>query len=476
MNARTLLSLLLALSAAWAACGQDGQAEPESEAVEASQELGADDLSRQLFERAHEFTDRLFLKPINVVGAKWTAINDRIELKTGLRIGFAYTVLFQTTTSRVKEYDPPPLGFFRDASPREIVQAVRRYRDEGSTRSATAGDMDFVGRWHLLGDKEAGNTGYLGFNMEWRHKFSSSAPADLSTPIGSLWNTTVGFNEQEFIMTQFWWEQKFFGGKFIARLGKIDQADFFHTGRFMSSNLFFQNAALTDNPAIAFPDNGGGFNLRWAINERFYLRAGYGDANGRRSENDFSEVFDIDEFFTAVEFGYTPVFEGCGRGNYRFTFWHTESDSGSDAPDGDGFAMALDQEFGERFVPFLRYSISSGGGTDVKQLLTVGTGIQAPFGREDDLLGVGFAWGQPYYDSFSDAPRLLRLIRAVHSGLFEWPNQHALRDQYVAEVFYRLQESSLVQITPSFQVIYNPSRNPNQDVVGVLSLRFRVAF
>ena len=63
---------------------------------------------------------------------------------------------------------------------------------------------------------------------------------------------------------------------------------------------------------------------------------------------------------------------------------------------------------------------------------------------------VGFAWGQP-------ADRLLR-------------------DQYVGESFYRIQLTPKMRLTAGYQVIIDPSESPEEDLVGVMSLRLRVAF
>ncbi len=90
------------------------------------------------------------------------------------------------------------------------------------------------------------------------------------------------------------------------------------------------------------------------------------------------------------------------------------------------------------------------GGTDVRHILSGGVAIKDPFGTTDDLLGVGAAWGEP--------------------------QDRALRDQYVTEVFYRIQFTPNIQLTPGFQVIINPSENPDDDLIGVFEVRFRLAF
>ena len=101
-------------------------------------------------------------------------------------------------------------------------------------------------------------------------------------------------------------------------------------------------------------------------------------------------------------------------------------------------------------MPWLRYSYADGGGTRVRQALAAGIGFEDPFGKPDDLAGIGLAWGQP--------------------------RDTKLRDQYVAEAFYRFHLTPYTHLTPDIQWIFNPSEAPNQDSILVLGLRLRTLF
>ena len=86
-----------------------------------------------------------------------------------------------------------------------------------------------------------------------------------------------------------------------------------------------------------------------------------------------------------------------------------------------------------------------------KQVISCGVGLDGPIGaRPDDLLGIGFGWGQP--------------------------EDRSLRDQYVTEIFYRVQLTPKIQVTPGYQVIFDPSLTEEEDVVGIFGLRLRVVF
>ena len=69
---------------------------------------------------------------------------------------------------------------------------------------------------------------------------------------------------------------------------------------------------------------------------------------------------------------------------------------------------------------------------------------------KSDVIGAGGAWGEP--------------------------SNSTLRDQFAAEFFYRLQVSPDNQFTLGYQVIFDPSNQPNDDVVGVFEVRWRITF
>ena len=65
-----------------------------------------------------------------------------------------------------------------------------------------------------------------------------------------------------------------------------------------------------------------------------------------------------------------------------------------------------------------------------------------------DLIGVAVNWGNPSDD--------------------------ALDDQYTGELFYRLQLSQNLAITPSVQLLIDPAINPDEDHVWIGGIRIRL--
>ncbi|MEW6747177.1 MAG: hypothetical protein AB1486_30955 [Planctomycetota bacterium] len=112
--------------------------------------------------------------------------------------------------------------------------------------------------------------------------------------------------------------------------------------------------------------------------------------------------------------------------------------------------MSCDQQVGPHLVPFLKYGLGTGNILGIEQMLSAGTGWQGDLLTVSDVWGVGVAWGRP-----ADGE---------------------LDDQYAAEVFYRLQVSPDNQWTFGYQLIFDPVSEPDDDVVGVFDVRWRIAF
>ena len=355
----------------------------------------------------------------------WESVSNEFKAATGLAVGVAYTTLYQRLTDK-KDGDKVPID-------------------------GAVGDLDIYGDWTLPG----GDRNWLvGSQAEMRHRiFTSAPPSELGKSAGSLWGTTSGFSTQDISLVELWWQQAWFDESLRYRIGEVDQANFFDVGTLSSANLFFSNAILSDNPAIAFPGNGLGAAVSYTHRDDWYLSIGIGDANGRKTKLDFNSFFEDKDYFTAVEVGWTPNIEGYGQGFYQITGWDTDgrkTNTRSEQSSGRGIALRLEQFLGEEFMFFGTYSRSSGGAKSVRQLATAGIGMLDILGYKDDIIGVAVSWGQP--------------------------EDRSLRDQYVAELFYRMQITDFFQVTPDIQVIVDPARNRDNQAIAVFGLRLRLDF
>jgi porin len=315
-------------------------------------------------------------------------------------------------------------------------------------REAGGGYTSLFGSWRLVGTPDARNNGYLNFKVDYQWQIGSEAPKALGGQIGSLWNTTKGMGETPVQISQLSWRQRFLNSLFVFDFGKLDPTNYYSTNVWSSDRQFFMNAAFSTAPAIAYPSNGFGANLRFNPASWLYLAAGFQNEHGNDSTSGFTRLGDMD-LFSAAEVGFTPRIPGMGVGNYRATLWNADPVPSESKQSDEGFALSIDQAITPQLVPFARYEYSETDLLKTRQLAAAGIGFHGHFFSEEDVCGVGFAWGQP--------------------------SKSNLRDQYVAEAFYRVQVSQTDQFSVGYQLILDPS-NSSEDAVGVLWLRFRILF
>lgn len=333
----------------------------------------------------------------------------------GLDLGAAYTALYQGATR-----DPRPSG---------------------------AGKFDLFGVWILL-DRGDDSLGFLGFEASSWQVYTPTSPANLGGAIGSLWPTADDFSRLSFSLTQLYWEQQLPGGKLAYRIGKLDQDDVFDNYRFKGVDFYFVNQAFSTNPSIALPGRGLGALAAYDLGDGGYVVAGVGDARARDSASGFSTLFEHGSVFTAGEIGWAGDVAGWGAGEAHVTVWNSPTIPGQQA--GWGIATTAEQAIGGNVVPFVRYSYGGGTATGIRQLATVGLGIDGFPPRADDVAGIAFAWGKP--------------------------TDPTARDQISGEVFYRVQLTPLLQVTPGYQVLIDPATDSTRDLVGIAQVRARVVF
>ena len=168
-------------------------------------------------------------------------------------------------------------------------------------------------------------------------------------------------------------------------------------------------------------------------------------------------MFDVGELFTIADLGWAPDFvEGLEPGvdftpsndDVHLTFWHSDRRKAIMRPEGWGVTASVQKGFG-KVVPFARYGYSKGGATPLKHLVNVGVGFDDVFGYAQDTIGIGLTWGDPSASN--------------------------LRDQYAAELFYRMQFTPYFALTPDIQLIAHPANDTSTDLLGLFSVRGRIA-
>jgi porin len=402
--------------------------EPATQPAEPAEELSAftltpppapESVDRDLADAKARPAGILRYGPVSLIDPVWKELDRRTE-EFGLSIGLAYTAVYQIASGGPGD------------------------------RDAAGGDIDFFGDWRLFGQKDDPTRGYVYFAAENRHEIITPIPpAALDTEIGSLWGTVNGFGEQHLALKELYWQQHFGGDRVIIRAGKLDAENYYNSNYWQSDSKYFMNQAFSSFPVRAFPSNGLGMNLTFTPGEQWYISTGLQDAQGKKTTAGFDTFFEDFNLFGALEVGFTPTFEGIGRGTYRFTAWYRDHGDSNGQPHDDGFTLSFDQRVGEHLIPFFRYGWGDGNINGIEHMISTGVGWQGNLVTESDVVGIGAAWGQP--------------------------SDQDLDDQYTAELFYRLQVSPDNQLTAGYQVIVEPTFDPDRDVVGVFELRWRVA-
>lgn len=351
---------------------------------------------------------------------RFIAATARLEDSTGLRLGFAYTTIFQQASG-----------------------------GPGRRRGAS-GDLDIMGAWTLIG-RGTPNTGQLIFSFEERHNIGPEPASNLRSVLGTLHPPTNGFNDRGAVVRDVYWIQRLLDGKIGFALGRGDTSDFFGGHRMQSLNNSFSNRSLAANTVIPSPGHGifAGFSVRPV--DEFYATVGTANSYGSTNINDMSYL-DESSFFSFGEFGYTPTIEGMGLGAYRVVLWHIDSrEERNVSPSDHGFSLIADQRFGERFQIFARYGYADDGRvTGIRQSGEIGMGLRGLLGSDDNMTGLAFAYSE---------------ARASGS-----------QDEKILECFHRWQLTRHTQFSVGVQGIFDPSNDPDTDSVAVFTTRFRIAF
>jgi hypothetical protein len=353
-------------------------------------------------------------RPFEFLARKSSELEDAI----GLKLGFAYTMLFQQASGGP------------------------------GNRSGAAGDIDLLARWTVLG-KGTKDTGQFVFASEYRFQIGSQPPSALGGQIGTLLGTTNSFTERTMVVKEAYWLQKLAEDHVRIGIGRADPENLVGGHRLQSANTAFFNKAFSTNPTIAYPGSGATAAIMVRPTDNFYIGGGAVNAYSRTTTMEIDELFEEWKLFTFGEIGYTPTIEGLGAGRYRVALWHIDEREKTDAPEDEGVSLILEQDFGPQWQAFARWAYADATVTNVRQVIEAGVGIKGLLGSPDNLTGLAFAWAEP---------------------------RNGDREEKVFEVFHRWQVTGQSQLTLGVETIFDPVNAPGDDVLGVFSARLRLSF
>jgi porin len=316
-----------------------------------------------------------------------------------------------------------------------------------------------------------------------------SESAGINDPsVASVFNVNGdGAPRRAIDITELWYEQMFLFGELRLRFGKMDlTGGFEHRNCPVSfdcsnfandENTQFLNGALINNPTIPFPDYGLGVAVHYDPDNFWYASAAVADAQADVRETGFRTTFcGEDYFFYIVETGITPLFgsaNGALAGAYRIGLWYDPqpkastdlAEAGESCRDDVGFYITCDQmitkenldpEDSQGLGVFFRYGNANSKRNDITNFWSLGFQYQGLLdGRDDDVLGVGFAHG-----TFSDK------ASATYTNDYE----------SAFEVYYSVQIAPWLVISPDFQYVTNPGGDGSISDAVVVGVRALMVF
>ena len=317
--------------------------------------------------------------------------------------------------------------------------------------TASGGILRAYGAWELV------ENGALVWKFEHRHKYGSLSPFDFSLgSLGYVGLQEAPFNDSKFRTQNFFWRQRFTGGRSSLVAGILDPTDFLDLYGLISPWLHFMNFAFsTGSATIGLPNDAAvGVGYATMLTDNYYLIASLTDSNGDPSHplQGFGNFFNDREYFKSLEVGWTSGQQAIYLDNYHITIWHKDRQEEANVAEGWGLNFSLARFLNDNFMPFLRGGYADDGGSLLQKSLSAGVGYKTE--AFDGLLGAGINWGEPNESTF----------------------QPGLDDQYAIEVFFRAPFLKKFAVTVDTQLIRNPALNPDANTIWMFNLRARGAF
>ncbi|HWB49993.1 MAG TPA: carbohydrate porin [Stellaceae bacterium] len=307
---------------------------------------------------------------------------------------------------------------------------------------------------------------------------------------------------------EFWYEQ-YIGDQWRLRLGQqaADQEFLVSTTAklFINSTFGWPSLPSIDLPAggPAYPLATPAVRLRFDPTDELAILAGVfnGNPTGAPFSSNDPQRFDPsgtafrigDGVLAIVEARYNPG-NTSDNGTYRLGAWFNSERFPSQrfasngvslaSPPSSGSPLLLDNDYsvygvidqpvytdkesGRNLNVFVRAMGAPGDRNLVNFYVDTGLAFQGPFGRKDDIVGLGFGYSQ-----IGSGARGLDADNAALT-----PGYPVRSREAVVELTYEIQVADWWQLQPDFQYIVAPSAIPGQRIgnAAVLGLRSSISF
>jgi len=301
---------------------------------------------------------------------------------------------------------------------------------------------------------------------------------------GALWQVQDDADgDRTIVIAQLWYEQELLKKKLWLKAGFLDFQTIFDHNKFSNSeDKQFMNQALDNNTLIPL-NIGLGLALTYKPCDWFSLVTGVGDPFGTSRKGGFSTAFhDQARYIWLTEPAFhvklpNPWGERTLDGNYRFGMIYDPRPRAQFVPAGTqaafrtqrgddyGFYASFDQQLylenekdDQGLGWFFRYAYRHGDVQRIQNLWQTGLAYKGLIpSREKDTLGAA-------------------VLQSIPSRKFNDRVNRWAEAETVLEVYYAIQVTPWLVITPDIQYISSPGIGSDVDDVLVLGLRTRISF
>lgn len=303
--------------------------------------------------------------------------------------------------------------------------------------------------WRVLNKTRIG-TAYFFFNNLHVTQLTQTSGVDFSQSLGINYFTSDSVANTDVIKALLW-RHELPGDALTLIFGHSEIGSLDGGCRYACDDTqSFISQILSTNPARTLPGQGTEIGADVKVFDGVIVELSAADARGNGKLN-LGRPFDTGEWAYAGALKFENPFKQFGDGLYKFTYYQVDA-TRQGTPDAQaasrGMTVQLDQDFGDIGV-FFKYHQSFERKSLAERSAGAGVVWTAPFGNNEDRLGLGFGWIDP------TAPET--------------------NNEYVAETYYRLQLTPFVQVTADAMLTINPSR-PGSSNEGAFSLRARGHF
>ncbi len=373
--------------------------------------------------------------PIKVT-TPWYEWKQELAKNTGLQLGINYTALYMRSSSVIDS--------------------------ETMDQNTASGVFDFQAIWTFLNRKEGKNQGMLSIKVNDRHAY-----AGLTAPMvhgfgesGYYGLPASGFTNYTMRITELHYSQYLMDNKVAFVIGKIDPSNYYNFHGLAIPWTAFMNYGSLLSSTINVHNPGFGVGAGWELTPTLSLKASFIDLYGDKYQD--GDFFDLGDYFfegkfqSMAEFSWSPSIGERYFKKISLTFWNTPdyiNASENIIEEGQGLAFSAHWFFNDKFMPYARFAVSNGNGENLfsKKDVQLGSGYLMP---SHDLIGASFSWAETNNPLGLENPK----------------------NQMTAEVFYRIQITPHLAITPDAQLIINPALDPTTDILWYGGIRGRVSF